>query len=75
MVRKTDKVRELVKQKEYQKALAIAKKFTLGIGKEDRNAMVRAHECMTCPRFYQELGVDLEQSIREGVAVLERVYG
>ena len=75
MVKKTDKVRELVKKKEYQKALAIARTFTLGIEKEERNAMVRAHECMTCPRFYQELGIDLDQCISEGVAVLKKLYG
>lgn len=75
MVTKTDIVKGLVKQKNYRKALAIAKKFTIGITKEDRDAMVRAHECMTSPRFYVQLGVDTEQAIGNGVEVLERLYG
>lgn len=75
MVRKTDIVKNLVKEKNYQKALAIAKKFVIGIAKEDHDAMVRAHECMTNPRFYKQLGTDIEQAIGKGIVVLERLYG
>ena len=67
MVRKTDIVKNLVKEKNYQKALAIAKKFVIG--------MARAHECMTNPRFYKQLGTDIEQAIGKGIVVLERLYG
>lgn len=45
MVRKSDMVRNLVKNGQYQKALAIAKKFTMGISTKDHRAMVLAHEC------------------------------
>lgn len=75
MVRKSDMVRELVKNQQYRKALAIAKKFVLGISPDDRSAMVRAHECMTNPRFYEQIGVDTEQAVSNGVAVLKRIYG
>ncbi|MGN0398791.1 MAG: hypothetical protein ACI4EO_01570 [Blautia sp.] len=75
MVRKSDIVRELVKQKNYRKALSIAKKFVLGITKEEQKTMVRAHECMINPRFYEQLGIDTGEAIKEGVAVLERIYG
>ena len=75
MVRKTDIVKNLVKEKNYQKALAIAKKFVIGIVKEDHEAMARAHECMTNPRFYKQLGTDIEQAIGKGIVVLERLYG
>lgn len=75
MVRKSDMVRELVKKGQYQKALAIAKKFALGISSEDHKSMVRAHECYTNARFYQELGVDTNAAIAEGEAVVKRLYG
>ena len=75
MVTKTDIVKGLVKQKSYRKALAIAKKFVIGIDKEEHDAMVRAHECMTNPRFYEQLGIDPGQAIADGVEVLERLYG
>lgn len=75
MVKKSDMVRELVKNQQYRKALAIAKKFVLGISPEDRTKMIRAHECMTNPRFYEQLGVDIGQAISDGEAVLKRIYG
>ena len=75
MVTKTDIVRRLVKQKSYRKALAIAKKFVIGIRKDEHDAMVRAHECMINPRFYEQLGIDTQQAIANGVEVLERLYG
>lgn len=75
MVTKTEIVKGLVKQRSYRKALVVAKKFSIGITKADHDAMVRAHECMTNPRFYQQLGTDTERAIGDGVAVLERLYG
>lgn len=75
MVRKSDMVRELVKNGQYQKALAIAKKFTMGISPEDHKLMVRAHECYTNARFYQEIGIDADAAIAEGEAVVKRLYG
>ena len=75
MVRKSDMVRELVKKGQYQKALAIAKKFTMGISPEDHKLMVRAHECYTNARFYQELGMDANVAIAEGEAFVKRLYG
>lgn len=75
MVTKTDIVRKLVKQKSYRKALAIAKKFVIGIRKDEHDVMVRAHECMINPRFYEQLGIDTQQAIANGVEVLERLYG
>lgn len=75
MVKKSDMVRDLVKKGQYQKALAIAKKFTLGIPPEDHKTMVRAHECYTNARFYQEIGIDADAAIAEGEAVVKRLYG
>ena len=75
MVTKTDIVKGLVSQKNYRKALAIAKKFVIGIAKEEHDAMVRAHECLTNPRFYEQLGIDTGSAIEQGVDVLERLFG
>ena len=75
MERKSDKVRQLVKAGEYKKALAIAKKFVIGISKDEQSAMTRAYECMNYPQFYCQLGIDPEGAINEGVAVLKRLYG
>lgn len=75
MVRKSDMVRNLVKNGQYQKALAIAKKFTLGISEKDHRAMVLAHECYTNARFYKELGVNTDEAIAEGEIVVKRLYG
>jgi len=73
--RKTDIVRLLVAQGNYQKALAIAKGFRLGIAPEKRDAMTRAYECMVHPAFYQSLGTDLSKVIDEGITVLTQLYG
>lgn len=75
MERKSDMVRRLVKEKEYKKALAIARKFVIGIEKIDQNDMARAYECMVYPRFYAQIGIVPEEAIQKGLAVLIRLYG
>ena len=44
MVKKTDKVRSMVRQGRYKDALRIEKGFRLGITREQRDTMVRAYE-------------------------------
>lgn len=75
MERKSDVVRRLVQAGEYKKALAIAKKFVIGIDKADQTDMVRAHECMVYRQFYCQIGIDPDEAIEKGVAVLKRLYG
>ena len=75
MVKKSDQVRELVRQGEYKKALSITKGFKLGITREQNDKMVRAYECMVDDRFYRSLGVNLSEAIRDGVEVLVGLYG
>lgn len=75
MERKSDKVRRLVQEGEYNKALSIAKKFVLGITEQEQKEMVRAHECMEYPEFYKQIGIIPEEAIQKGIAVLLRLYG
>lgn len=73
--KKSDVVRRLVRERDYRSALRIAKDFRLGIGKEDRDAMRLAYECMVNPGFYRQLGRDPAAEIKRGVDVLIRLYG
>lgn len=63
------------KERAVSESPAIAKKFTMGISTKDHRAMVLAHECYTNARFYQELGVNADEAIAEGEAVVKRLYG
>lgn len=75
MINKSDTVRRLIINGDYKKALGIAKGFQLGISKEESNRLILAHECMTNPRFYKELGTDTERAITDGIRVLLDLYG
>lgn len=75
MVKKSDIVRSLVAQREYRRALSIAKDFKLGITPEQSSAMKRAYECMVHERFYLSIGTDIHQAVCEGIEVLEGLYG
>ena len=75
MVKKPDLVRSLVEQREYRKALNIAKDFKLGITPVQSSMMRRAYECMVHERFYLSIGTDIQKAVREGIEVLEGLYG
>lgn len=76
MEKKTDRVRSLVAAGDYKAALRIAKDFRLGISKTESDLMKRGYECMaTSPRFYQSIGLDVEECIRRGIEVVVRIYG
>lgn len=74
MMKKSEQVREYVKQENYKKALQIAKSFRLGITEEQRSDMTRAYECMTNERFYCSLGVDIPATIQKGINVVIALY-
>lgn len=75
-VKKSDVVRELVRQGNYKKALSITKGFRLGITREQNNKMVRAYECMAGhDTLYAQLGFNIAETIQEGVDVLVGLYG
>lgn len=75
MERKSDKVRRLVRAKQYKSALAIAKGFRLGITAEQSSTLTLAYESMVHERFYKELGQDTEKNIRNGIDLLVQMYG
>lgn len=57
----------------YKDALRIAAKFPQ-LGNE-RKAITLASECFTNPRFYQQVGVNIDQAINDGVKALAGKYG
>ena len=75
MVSKSDKVRELVANGSYKKALFIAKEFRIGIDIEDINKLKLAYESMVHTAFYEQIGTDTEAAVREGTQILINLYG
>ena len=75
MVKKTQMVKDLVRQGRYKEALRIAKGFRLGITREQSDTMVRAYECMVHPEFYRSIGKSIQECIDGGVSVLCQVFG
>lgn len=71
MVKKSDIVRKAVRDKNWKKALQIAKDFHIGVTQEQRNKMARAYECIVHPEFYRQIGVDIPEAIEQGKAVVK----
>ena len=72
--RKSDRVRRLIREGDYKAALRIAKDFRLGISKEQSDNMIRGYECMTNPRFYVSIGVDIARTVEKGLETLLSLY-
>lgn len=75
MIKKTDMVREAVREGDFKKALRIAKGFRINITVSDRDKMSRAYECIVHPEFYRQIGTDIPKTIAEGKEVVSRLYG
>lgn len=73
-ITKSDKVRAFVRNGEFKKALAITKGFRLGMTKEQNDRMTRAYECMTHAGFYEQIGINPEEAISDGINVLKQLY-
>lgn len=73
--RKSDRVRRLIREGDYKAAFRIAKDFRLGISKEQSDNMIRGYECMTNPRFYVSIGVDIARTVEKGLETLLSLYG
>lgn len=71
MIKKSDIVREAVKQQDWKKALQIAKDFRIGVTQEQRDKMARAYECIVHPDFYRQIGIDIPDTIEQGKAVVK----
>jgi hypothetical protein len=66
---KTAKAVRLMKEGKTQEALSIAKGFRLGLTKPLQVKIARAHECMIHPEFYEQLGYNPPEVVKEGVEV------
>lgn len=71
MIKKSDIVREAVRQQDWKKALQIAKDFRIGVTQEQGDKMARAYECIVHPDFYRQIGVDIPDAIEQGKAVVK----
>lgn len=71
MVKKSDIVREAVREQDWKKALQIAKDFHIGVTQEQRCKMTRAYECIVHPDFYRQIGVDIPEAIEQGKAIVK----
>ncbi len=71
MVKKSDIVKDAVRYQDWKKALQIAKDFHIGVTQEQRSKMARAYECIVHPNFYQQIGVDIQEAIEQGKAVVK----
>lgn len=75
MEKKSDLVRRFVSQRDYKKALALAKDFRLGITPEQSEMMKLGYECMVHARFYRSIGTDVEMAVQNGKRVVTELYG
>ena len=75
MVNKTDTVRRLIVNRDYKRALSLAKVFRLGITKEASSKMALAYECIVHTKFYNQIGIDTAKAITEGIQILQSLYG
>lgn len=71
MVKKSDIVKDAVRDQDWKKALQIAKDFHIGVTQEQRSRMARAYECIVHPDFYKQIGVDIADAIEQGKAVVK----
>lgn len=71
MIKKSDIVREAVREQDWKKVLQIAKDFRIGVTQEQRSKMARAYECIVHPDFYQQIGVDIPESIEQGKVIVK----
>lgn len=71
MIKKSEIVRAAVREQDWKKALQIAKDFHIGVTQEQRSKMARAYECIVHPEFYRQIGVDIQETIEQGKAVVK----
>jgi hypothetical protein len=74
-IKKSDVVRQLVTDKQYKKALKIAKDFRLGINKSDSDAMKLGYECMVSPGLYEQIDVNVDEAVIIAINTIRNLYG
>ena len=73
METKNAKVRRLVKEGQYKKALGICKDWVYE-NPHHREILRLGYECLLYPEFYKQLGHDPEYCYAHAVSVLVEVY-
>lgn len=72
MLKKIDILKNAMISNDWGKALSVASKFPrLG---EHKDAIIRAHEALVNPRFYSQLGFNIQSVIQEGIQALQERY-
>ena len=71
MIKKSDIVRDAVRERDWKKALRIAKDFRIGVTREQRSKMARAYECIVHPEFYRQIGIGIPEAIEQGKEVVK----
>lgn len=71
MIKKSDIVKEAVRDGDWKKALQTAKDFRIGVTQEERSVMARAYECIVHPDFYKQIGIDIAQAVEQGKTVVK----
>lgn len=74
METKVNKVKRLVAEGEYKKALQICKDWDY-VDPMHRDILRTGYECLMYPHFYIQLGKDPGYQYEEAVKVLHKIYG
>ena len=72
MVTKLSQLKAAYAAGDYRTALRIAARFPRLDG--DKEAIMRAWNCVQSPDFYRELGTDVDATIAAGIAALKTRY-
>lgn len=74
-IRKTDIVKGAVANKDFKKALKIAKGFQMSLTKKQKDEIALAYDCMIHPDFYKQLGMNVDEKIEIGIKTVTLIYG
>jgi hypothetical protein len=74
MTSKTSIVKDHVATGDYHHALKIAKTFRIGLTRDEQRAIQYAYECMVHADSYRQLGRDIDETISQGVKVLQEHF-
>ena len=72
MERKVDKLKNLLLEGDYLKALSMASKFPR-LGKH-REQIKLGHEANQNPNFYKQIGKNPDQLVQDGISALKERY-
>nr|DAQ43019.1 MAG TPA: hypothetical protein [Caudoviricetes sp.] len=72
---KVDKVKSLLAEGAFQKALAIVKTFRIGFTKDEKRSIEIAYESLLGrDKFYQSIGIDTNKEIEKARQIITDKY-